>query len=71
MLKIKNDNVLIPVSVWNDLKNDSFFNELIEALEDRQDLLEAKNASSEFLDFREYDSNRMDAIPPHQNLAKA
>jgi hypothetical protein len=38
MLKIKNDNVLIPIALWNDLKNDLYFNELIEALEDRQDL---------------------------------
>ncbi|ROL60194.1 hypothetical protein D9V86_09660 [Bacteroidetes/Chlorobi group bacterium ChocPot_Mid] len=62
MLQIKNENVLIPVTVWNELKNDFYFNELIEALEDRQDLLDAKQAATEFLDFREYDAKRMEAI---------
>lgn len=60
MLKIKNDNVLIPIALWNDLKNDLYFNELIEALEDRQDLIDAKEEATEFLDFREYDSKRME-----------
>ena len=59
MLKIKNNNVLIPLSLWNELKDDLYFNELIEALEDRQDLLEAKKEATEFFDFREYDSKRM------------
>jgi hypothetical protein len=62
MFKIKNNNVLIPISVWNDLKNDLYFNELLEALEDRQDLLDAKHEATEFLDFNEYDSQRMKAI---------
>lgn len=48
MLKIQNENVLIPVTVWNDLKRDYYFNELIEALEDRQDLLDAKQEATEF-----------------------
>jgi len=59
MLKIKNDNVLIPLALWTELKNDLYFNELIEALEDRQDLLEAKKEAREFFDFREYDAKRM------------
>ena len=62
MLKIKNDNVLIPIALWNDLKNDLYFNELIEALEDRQDLIDAKQEATEFLDFREYDSKRMEVM---------
>lgn len=62
MLKIKNNNVLIPLSLWNELKGDLYFNELIEALEDRQDLLEAKKEATEFFDFREYDSKRLATI---------
>jgi hypothetical protein len=62
MLKIKNNNVLIPLNLWNELKDDLYFNELIEALEDRQDLLEAKKEATEFFDFREYDSKRLEAI---------
>jgi len=59
MLKIKNNNVLIPLALWNELKKDLYFSELIEALEDRQDLLEAKKEVTEFFDFREYDTKRM------------
>jgi len=62
MLKIKNNNVLIPIAVWNDLKNDLYFNELLEALEDRQDLIDTKKEATEFLDFREYDAKRMESI---------
>jgi hypothetical protein len=62
MLKIKNDNVLIPLVLWNDLKKDMYFNELIEALEDRQELIEAKEEATEFFDFKEYDSIRMESM---------
>lgn len=62
MLKIKNNNVLIPLSLWDELKSDLYFHELIEALEDRQDLLEAKAKATEFFDFSEYDAKRMAAI---------
>ncbi|MBM2814277.1 MAG: hypothetical protein HW421_1039 [Ignavibacteria bacterium] len=62
MLKIRNNNVLIPLHLWNELKSDLYFHELIEALEDRQDLLEAKKEATEFFDFREYDSKRLKAI---------
>jgi len=62
MFKINNNNVLIPLILWNELKNDLYFNELIEALEDRQELLDAKQEATEFFDFREYDSKRMAAI---------
>jgi len=62
MLKTMNNNVLIPIAVWNDLKVDLYFGELIEALEDRQELLDAKLESTDFLDFREYDQKRMDSM---------
>lgn len=58
MLKTKNNHVLIPIAVWNELKKDLYFSELIEAFEDRQDLLDAKQQATEFLDFREYDLKR-------------
>ena len=62
MLKTKNNHVLIPIAVWNELKMDLYFSELIEAFEDRQDLLDAKQQATEFLDFREYDLKRMEAV---------
>lgn len=62
MLKVKNDNVLIPLALWEELKNDFYFQELIEVLEDRQELLESKKEASEFFDFDEYDAKRMAEI---------
>ena len=62
MLQIQNNNVLIPLSLWNDLKDDQYFHELIEALEDRQELLDAKAEANEFMDFREFDTARMKDI---------
>ncbi|OGU40663.1 MAG: hypothetical protein A2X61_16420 [Ignavibacteria bacterium GWB2_35_12] len=62
MLKIKNNNVLIPIAVWDDLKKDQYFNELIEAFEDRLDLLDAQKEATEFFDFREYDNKRLKEI---------
>lgn len=62
MFKQENGNVLIPVVLWNELKNDLYFNEFIELMEDRQELLDAKEESTEFFDFREYDKQRMNSI---------
>lgn len=62
MLKVKNDNVLILLALWEELKNDLYFQELIEVLEDRQELLVAKKNSTELVDFREYDAVRMRKI---------
>ena len=55
MLNIKNNNVLIPLALWNELKSDLYFSELITAIEDRQELMEAKEEATEFFDFREFD----------------
>ena len=62
MLQIKKNNVLIPIVIWNELKKDSYFNELIEALEDRLELIEAKKEATEFFDFRLYDEQRLKEI---------
>lgn len=62
MLKIKNDNILIPVKIWEELKRDLYFSELIEAIEDRQELIESQNESSDFSDFRDYDEKRMSKL---------
>lgn len=59
MFKQENGNVLIPIVLWNELKNDFYFSEFIELMEDRQELLDAKEESTEFFDFREYDKQRI------------
>ncbi|MBI5326253.1 MAG: hypothetical protein HZB41_13445 [Ignavibacteriae bacterium] len=62
MLEIKDNNVQIPIELWDELKHDLYFNELVEALEDKKDLLEARKDAGEFFDFREYDNQRMKRI---------
>ncbi len=62
MLNIKNNNVLIPLALWNELKSDLYFSELITAIEDRQELMEAKEEATEFFDFREFDAKRMESL---------
>jgi hypothetical protein len=59
MLKIKNNNVLIPIILWNELKGDLYYNELIEAIEDREALMEAKAKTEYFVDLEEYHKERM------------
>ena len=39
---------MVTVDVWIELKRDIYFNELIEALEDRQDLIDVKKDATEF-----------------------
>ena len=51
MLKIKNNNVLIPLSLWKELKGDLFYNELVEAIEDREALIEATEKNRIFCRF--------------------
>jgi len=58
MLEVKNNNVLIPIQIWEELKRDFYFSELIETLEDRKELLDAQSENVEFIDFRLYDSER-------------
>jgi hypothetical protein len=59
MLKVENNNVLIPLTLWQELKGDLYYNELIEAIEDRESLIEAKSKTEYFVDLEEYHNNRM------------
>lgn len=62
MLQIQNDNILIPIAFWNELKSKDSFKELISIIEDRQDLIELQSEETEFFDFKEYDSKRIGAV---------
>lgn len=55
-MEIIDDKVIFPLSVWNDLKKDDYFKELVEALEDRDRLLELEKNETEFLNFDGIDS---------------
>lgn len=55
-MEIIDDKVIFPLSVWNDLKKDDYFKELVEALEDRDRLIELENNEIELFDFDEIDA---------------
>ncbi|MFZ1320365.1 MAG: hypothetical protein WAT71_02290 [Ignavibacteria bacterium] len=58
MIEIKNNNVIIPLSIGNELKQDNYFKEIIEVLEDSKEFEKAKKESTKFIDFKSYDSKR-------------
>ena len=58
MIEIKNNNVIIPLSIWNELKQDNYFKEIIEVLEDSKEFEKAKKESTQFIDFKSYDRKR-------------
>ena len=62
MLQIQNDNILIPIAFWNELKSNDSFKELISVIEARQELIELQSEELEFFDFREYDSKRIGVV---------
>jgi hypothetical protein len=62
MIKIDDENVVIPRKTWDELKNDEFFKELIEILEDSNDLEDAIAEADEMFDFDDYDKERMKSI---------
>lgn len=45
--------------IWDELKNDIYYNEIIEAIEDREALKKAKEETEYFIDLEEYHKNRM------------
>jgi hypothetical protein len=59
MLEIKDNFVQIPLSLWDELKNDLYFKELIEALEEKQELLIAEKETEYFVDYDEYRKKRL------------
>lgn len=54
MIKIRNNNVIIPLTIWNELKKDDYIMEKIEILEDSGLLEKTKRESTGFIDFYEY-----------------
>lgn len=51
---IKNNNVIIPLKMWNELKKIDYFNELIEVIEDSRELEQAKLKSKTFVNIDDY-----------------
>ncbi|MDQ1265116.1 MAG: hypothetical protein QG635_266 [Bacteroidota bacterium] len=59
MIKTTKKNIIFSRETWEELKNDFYFNELIEAIEDRETLKKAKAETEYFVDLEEYHKDRM------------
>jgi hypothetical protein len=58
MLEITKEKVIFSRKTWEDLKSDDYYREVIEAIEDREDLLKAIQETEYITDFKEYDKQR-------------
>lgn len=52
------DTVSFSRKTWEELRNDEYFRELIEIVEDREALIEAKNETDGFVDLDDYHASR-------------
>lgn len=57
MLTIDKEMVTFSRDTWEELKKDVSFNELIEAIQGREELQNAIEETTEIIDFRKFDIN--------------
>ena len=66
MVQIKKDKVIFTRDLWEELKKNSIYSELIEDIEDRMELEEAiteqKKSGNKFVNFDDYDKLRMSKL---------
>jgi hypothetical protein len=58
MIKIDDENVVIPRKTWEKYKEDDYFRELIEIMQDTEEIIYEIETSNEFYDLRDYDRKR-------------
>ncbi len=58
MLEISKDKVVIPREIWEELRKNNYFRELIEVIEDREALQKAIEETEYFVDYDEYKKTR-------------
>ena len=58
MIKIDDENVVIPRKTWEKYKEDDYFKELIEVMQDTEDIIEEIKNTTEVFDLRDYDRQR-------------
>lgn len=58
MITFTEDKVIFSKDTWEELKSDSYFNEVIEAIEDREELKKSIQETEYIVDFKEYDKQR-------------
>ena len=54
MIEIRKNSVIIPLTIWNELKKDAYLKEIIEVLEDSKLFEKTKKESKGFIDFHDY-----------------
>jgi hypothetical protein len=57
-MEVKNNNVIIPIEMWNELKQIDYFKEIIEVLEDSRELEKAIAKTKSFINLEDYISER-------------
>jgi hypothetical protein len=62
MLEIAEDIVTFSRETWENLKQDIYFHELIEMIEDKEALLQAQKETEYFIDYDEYRNQRISKI---------
>ena len=62
MIEIAEDKVTFSRKTWDDLQSDDYYNELIEAIIDREDLLQSIEETEYIVDFKEYDKKRRESM---------
>jgi hypothetical protein len=58
MIEISKNKVIFSRNTWDALKTDVYFREIIDAIEEREELLEAVRSTKKLSEFREYDKKR-------------
>ena len=59
MIEIAEDKVTFSRETWENLKQDSYFRELIELIEDREAILQAQKETEYLIDYDEYRNKRI------------
>jgi hypothetical protein len=58
MPEASDENIIISKETWYELAKEEYFREVLEAIEDREALRNAKSEDPDFEDFRDYDKKR-------------
>jgi predicted DNA-binding protein len=58
-MEITEDKVIISRKIWEELKTDEYFREIIEIIEDSEDLKLAEEHAVDFIDYDEYKRERV------------
>lgn len=58
MIEIEKEKVTLSRDIWDRLRNDSYFDELIQNILDSEAIIDAMENDNDFMEIREYDKLR-------------